>query len=148
MNAQNHRGARIRAFTLTDLVSVAIIFVIATSMLNTGFQFLRGKAETSRLGADIRALNQAVYLFRASGGDLSDALTPDQVIAKMQATEVDRLTLTINSIIITGLRPIYQTPREAQSEANRAFWNAESQVFEVSDNGRGGIKAFQEDTEL
>ena len=144
----NRQRLRTRAFTITDVVSVLVIAVIAVNLLNAGFGMLFDKAQSSRLSADIRALNNAIYLFRASGGDLSDALTPDQVIAKMQATEVDRLTLTINSVIVQGLKPIYQTPSEARTEANRAFWNAESQSFVVKHRGKGGIKGFLDETSL
>lgn len=137
-----------RAFTLTDLVSVIVIFVITSNLVGSGIQALRGEVDSSRFQSDIRALNNAVYLFRASGGDLSDALTPDQVIAKMRATEDDRLTLTINSILVDGLRPIYQSSREAETEASRAFWDVENQLFVVKRGGEKGIKEFREDPDL
>ena len=134
-----------RGFTLTDFFSLVTIVIVFLCFANKGATALMGKAETSRLQADIRALNHSIYLFRATGGDLSDALTPEQVITKMQVAETDPVALTASSILVSGFKPVMQSPVEARSDADRAIWNADTQVFELSRDGEPGIKAFHLD---
>ncbi len=130
--------------TFGDGINLALALGIIGMVIHFAAEYFLSDQAVSHLEADVRAVNEAVYLFRVSGGDLSGAHTPEQVIAMMQSVEEDSLALKIHSILDTaGRHAVFQSSAESLRRAERAYWDADRQRFRVAEEGPRGIKDFR-----
>ncbi len=136
-----------RAFSLIEVIVVisvlGILAGLGMTMIGGGVQ---SGARTSKLNHDVAVLNSAVSSYLASGGNLSVASNPDQVLAKLKTvvSEESRRYLPgfSGSFIDRRAQFIMQTPAEAASNIPRALWNPETKKFEITNSGGLGIKLF------
>lgn len=143
--------ARGRAFALIEVILV----VAAISLLSAaGYYTVAQVKETARenkLEADVANLNNAVQMYTASGGDLSEATTVGGVLNKLKtranADGVAKQMGMKGSFIDPRTIGISQSDGEAGSTQSRAIWNASAQKFEVKSSG-AGVKAFGVDNSL
>lgn len=133
-------------FTLADAVNVCVALGVLGMIANYSTDIVNADdGRQSILQQDLQEINRAVYLFRVSGGDLSEAQSPEEVIALMHSVKSDKLTQGVHEILSTvASNPVFQTPSEAERKAIRAFWDAERLRFEVSETGPRGVKAFSD----
>lgn len=136
-----------QGFSLLEvLVVISVVGLIAgigVTLIGTGP--LSG-AKSSKLSHDVAVLNSAVSSYQASGGDLSGATTPEQVLAKLKTVataESKRLLPGFSgSFVDTRAQFLMQTTAESESNVTRASWNAAIKRFEITNSGGIGIKAF------
>ncbi len=140
-------------FTLVEvLIAVAILAVISAA----GVMAVNRSTENAReakLSTDIVSLNEAVQVYLASGGDLSTATTPNDVLAKMKTivsnadskTSINPLT---GSMIDRRLVAEMQTLGEAGTSKPRVYWNSTDQRFSMATTGGVGVRRFTFDNSL
>lgn len=137
--------SRERAFSLAEaLITVAVIGVIAT-IASIGFSGLFSSTTSRKLSSDIDTLNRSVAAYLASGGDLSEAETADDVLKalKQSFSNASRIPGFSGAKIDERLTFDYQDESEAQGNSWRAYWSQEESRFVLSQSGKGGgIKAF------
>ena len=150
----NRRRALPRGgFTLVEvLIAVGILAAISA----VGVLAINRSTENAReakLATDIVVLNEAVQVYMASGGDLSKATTPNEVLTKMK-TIVSKAAAETSVNVLTGsmidrrLVAEMQTLREAGTSAPRVYWNSTDQRFTLATSGGVGVKRFVFDNAL
>ncbi|MCB1233026.1 MAG: hypothetical protein KDN19_22465 [Verrucomicrobiae bacterium] len=143
MNTAPASAPTSQKFSLADFINLSVAIAVIAMAGHFGMEYLFSDGGSANLRRDVAAVNEAIYFFRISGGDLSHARTPEEVIRLMQSVEKDPLTLKVHSILSSvAANPIFQSPAEAQMRAERAYWDAERMRFEISESGPRGIKAF------
>ncbi len=128
---------------------LAVLSAIGVLAVNRSTENARG----AKLETDTASLNEAVQVYRASGGDLSSVLTPNDVLTKMKtvvsaadaATSINPLT---GSMIDRRLVAEMQNSSEASSGKPRVYWSTTEQRFTVANSGGVGVKRFTFDNSL
>lgn len=140
MSSKLHRG-----FSLAEvLITVAVVGILAT-LGTIATSHVVSKSREQKLFSDTASLNRSVAAFVASGGDLSEAKTAEEVLSvlKRSFSSASRIPGFSGSKIDERLSFTLQSPEEAQRDGWRAYWNAEEQSFVVAPSGEeAGIKAF------
>jgi len=153
LTADFRRAPNRSGFTLVEvLIAIAILAVISA----VGVMAVNKSTENAReakLETDIVSLNEAVQVYLASGGDLSTASTPNEVLTKMKTivsnaaskTSINPLT---GSMIDRRLVAEMQTLSEAGTSKPRVYWNSTEQRFTLANSGGVGVKRFTFDNSL
>ncbi len=126
------------------LITVAMVGVLATIGTITTSHVV-SKTREQKLYSDVETLNRSVAAYIASGGDLSGAESPEEVLSLMKRkfANASRLPGLGGSKIDERLSFTYQTAEEAARGGLRAYWRAGSQRFVLVESGAGGgIKGF------
>lgn len=141
------RNRRISALSLIELIIlVSVIGVLAAIGVTTmGIDVLSGSQSVKR-EQDLRVLNSAVSAYLVSGGDLSGASTPGEILAKLKSKASEEQQRRIPGLSGNFLDPavelVMQTAEEARSDDPRIRWNPETTHFELSYSGEPGIKTL------
>jgi prepilin-type N-terminal cleavage/methylation domain-containing protein len=143
MNSSSQRG-----FTLAEtLITVAVVGVLAA----IGTLSISGVIQSTgskKLLSDVDSLNRSVAAYIASGGDLSEAETADDVLAalKQSFSNASRIPGFSGAKVDERLSFTYQDRSEIQGKQWRAYWDAGQSRFVLSQSGKSaGIKAFAYD---
>lgn len=125
--ASRHRKPK---FDPIDFASLFLAYLIIAQLVSAVIAIQVNFRPLSKIDSSITSVNHVVYLLRGSGGNLSDALTADQVVARFKAVEEDPCTLTIHSILTTPVDPGRMfLPCAAASKASDSFWQTESSAI-------------------
>ena len=135
-----------------SLVEIVVAISVLAVLVSVGISFsgaVTSSTRDSKLETDTMALNRAVTMYIASGGDLTGAGSPSAVLAKLKTTSsVARIKTQINpltsSLVDPRLDVVLQNNMESLGREPRVYWNASDQQFEVkTSGGAGGVKMFQ-----
>jgi len=135
-----------------SLVEIMVAIGVLATLVSIGVSVsgaVSSSAKNSKLESDTRALNRAVTMYIASGGDLSDVRSTTAVLAKLKTTSsAARIKTQINpltsALVDLRLDVVLQNSMEAQSSDPRVYWNATEKQFELkTSGGAGGVKMFQ-----
>lgn len=133
-------------FTLVEILIVITVMAVLAGVASSAFRGIQAGARAQKLESDVAAINSAVRIYIASGGDLSNAGTADQVLSKLKsrasAERGRRLTGLSSSLVDQRLTYRMQTEGEAAYEEPRATWNAKDMLFEIAEAGQAGIHSF------
>ena len=122
-------------FDPIDLFCLILSYLIIAQVFSAGIAIHVKFRPLSQVDSAIASFNHVLYLLRGSGGDLSDALTAEQVVARFQAAEDDPCALTIHSILTAPVDPAAMfLPGASAARASQCFWQTES-----SPQGRGSV---------
>ena len=108
-----------------DFICLMLSYLIIAQLLIIGVTIHVKFSPLSKVDVTIASFNRVIYLLRGRGGNLSDALTAEQVVARYQAAENDRCTLTIHSILTTPPAALF-LPSSTATKASQSFWQIES----------------------
>ena len=108
-------------FNLIDVLSLILACLIIAQVVSAGVAFHVKFDPLSRIDTSIASFNRVVYLLQGNSGNLSDALTPNQVVARYQAAEQDPCALTIHSILTSLVATPRIVPGSIASEASGYF---------------------------
>lgn len=133
-----------KAFTLIEaLIVVAVMSVIGAM----GVQIVGGsasRAQETKLVADVKALNNAITMYKAAGGQLTGEETVDELLTKLKSRRSAESALEAigptGSFLDPRVRPVYQTQAEADGSSPRVVLR--NGVFVFAEEGEPGIKAF------
>jgi type II secretory pathway pseudopilin PulG len=129
------------------MVALTLLAVIASIGAQL-FGSISSSMKEAKLTNDVGTINRAITMYLSSGGDLSDARTPADVLLRLKTTSsAERVKTQINpltrSMIDARLSAVLQSESEATNANFRAYWNSVDQRFEVANSGRSaGVKAF------
>lgn len=140
----NHKSQS--GFSLVEvLIAIAVLGVIAAIAIISVDGMVTSSRET-KLSSDVSSINRAILAFKATGGDLSGANSADEVLSALKATvaNAEQLPGFSGSKIDERLLPRYQTSDEAEKGNLCAYWDADSQTFQIGSPGSGqvGISKF------
>jgi len=126
------------------MIMLAVIGILATiGVVTLGTGPLEA-ARAVKLEQDLKVMNSAVTSYLASGGDLSKATTPGEVLVRLKtrASEEQRRRLPGlgGSFLDTKVEFEFQSEKEANSEASRLVWSGQKQRFELAHGGGPGIR--------
>jgi prepilin-type N-terminal cleavage/methylation domain-containing protein len=146
MNTSSQRG-----FSLAEtLITVAVVGVLAA----IGTLTISGVVKSTgskKLLSDVDSLNRSVAAYIASGGDLSEAETADEVLAalKQSFSNASRIPGFSGAKVDERLSFTYQDRSEIQGKQWRAYWDPDQSRFVLAQSGKSaGIKAFAFDGEI
>ena len=129
-------------------VAVAVIAIVASIGINLVGSINDG-TRLAKLEKDVKTLNSAVNIYRASGGSLAGTVMPQDVINKLKTKASDATVGTVvglgGSFVDARIRAVMA--EDADSDLTRAVWNATTQKFELGTNGVGA-KEFALDAPL
>lgn len=134
--------------SLIDMMVALTALAVIASIGVQVFGSLSTATHNSKLTNDVGTINRAITMYLASGGDLSNARTPVEVLARLKTTSsAERVKTQINpltrSMIDARLSAVPQSESEAASDSLRAYWNTSVQRFEVATSGETvGVKTF------
>ncbi len=135
-----------RAFSLMEMViTVAVIGLLAALATVTATHVV-SKSHEQKLFSDVQTLNRGITAYLSSGGDLSEADSPEKVLSALKQgfANAARMPGWGGAKIDERLVAIRQTADEASGDRWRAYWNATGQQFELArGGGEGGIKFFE-----
>lgn len=100
-------------------------------------------AKNEKLSSDIAAINRSVGVFLGTGGDLSNAANADEVLVALKKTlsNASKNPSLSGAALDPRLKIEYQSTAEASRKAPRAYWNSQTQKFEITTSGQEpGIK--------
>jgi type II secretory pathway pseudopilin PulG len=127
------------------LIAIATLAILA-GVAGSAFQGIQSGARKEKLKTDVMAINSAVRVYVASGGNLSNADSVDKVLSKLKsrasAERARRLTGLSSSLVDERLTYRLQTESEAAADEPRATWNAKDMLFEIAESGEPGIRGF------
>ena len=135
-----------KGFTLVEILAViAVISVLASGAYYTASS-VNAAARESKLDSDVSALNSAVQIYEAMGGDLSNldgvpgATVEEKVLTKLKIKGDDETRAKQNGITGSLIDPRL-TAGSYTTSGPRAVWNASKKVFEITNSG-SGIREF------
>ena len=146
-------------YTLVEVVLVvAIISVLSASAFLVVTNTRRSTTNT-KLARDVATVNQAIQMYRTSGGTLVGITDPQEVIDQLKKTGKKEFinSKTTYGRAMAGLRKgmvdprlavVLQTSVEATSDDERAYYHTDSKTFYISSAGGQGIKEFVFDDSL
>lgn len=141
-----------RAFTLVEIL---VILTVASVLATAGYVAVQNAREASdrgKLENDVAAVNRAVQVYLAEGGDLSQAATPAAVVEKLKTRVATNLAASHpglrGSMADSRLGVVEQTDAEAATPQARARWNSATRRFEIFTDGPRGVKYFVLDDTL
>jgi prepilin-type N-terminal cleavage/methylation domain-containing protein len=120
-----------RGFSLAEaLTTVAVMGVLAT-LGSLALSNLFSSTSAKKLSSDVDTLNRSVAAYLASGGDLSEAKTADDVLAalKQSFSNASRIPGFSGAKVDERLSFEYQDASEAGGKGWRAYWNAAESRF-------------------
>jgi len=133
-------------FSLVELLLIVGVIGVISSISLVSISNTRLSAENTKLASDVASVNRSVDLYRANGGNASDA-TADEIIRRMQ-TVADADT----AAAILGMRHNFVDRRvrvrpvnTSSSDVARAIWDADNQRFNVEYSGSGVKFVFDEE---
>ena len=126
-------------FSMIELTVAIVVIAIVASIGINSLTSLQDGFRLAKLEKDVKTLNSAVNLYRASGGSLAGTVMPQDVINKLKTSASDA---TVGTVV--GLRGGFVDARiravmaeDADSDITRAIWNATAQKFELTSTGVG-----------
>ncbi len=139
---RNHRG-----FTLLEmLITIAALTGIMTIAV-VSYTGVQTSLKTKKLEQDVAAVNSAVKVYLANGGQMGALVTPQAIINKLKtvpsADNRKEIAGLRGSMIDPQLEVVMQSVEEAESGEPRAHWNAATKSFDVVLEGDPGIKGFR-----
>ncbi|MEX2578292.1 MAG: choice-of-anchor K domain-containing protein [Verrucomicrobiales bacterium] len=138
------------AFSLVEALIVVSVIGLIASLSIVGVNQMVNSAKREKLLSDVRTLNRGVMAFRATGGDLSGANSPEEVLdtLKQGLASAERVPGMSGAKIDPRISFVMQTAEEANSTDLRAYWQPDEQRFAVTrSGGTPGIKLFVHDAE-
>lgn len=148
----NSKHLRISGATLVEvLIAASIVAILAAGAVHI-LSGLKSSSELAKLRNDVTSINQAVAVYRAFGGSLDSARTPQEVLAHLR-TRADAVSSEQNAglsgqMLDSGIAAVMQSPAEAGRPGPRAIWNVEDVRFEIVHAGGRGVKCFRIDEAL
>ncbi|MCB1095492.1 MAG: choice-of-anchor K domain-containing protein [Verrucomicrobiae bacterium] len=144
----NHKHTT-SGFSMIELTVAIVVIAIVASIGINALTSLKDGTRLTKLEKDIKTLNSAVNVYRASGGSLTGVVMPQDVINKMKTAASDATAGTVvalrGSFVDARIRAVMA--EDADSDLMRAVWNASTQKFELSSTGVG-VKEFSLDAPL
>ena len=141
MNYQNRR-----AFSIVEVLIAVAALATLTGLAVSSVTGTHASIKAGKLRNDVTTINAAIKVYLASGGDLSEATTADEVLRKLKssasAERGRRLTGLSSAVIDARLTGRMQSAEEAKALSPRARWNQSKMQFTVDSSGAPGIKEF------
>ena len=138
-----------KGFTLVEvLVVITVISVLASAGYYTASSVQQTVRE-NKLESDVVALNSAVQIYEATGGDLSDDSlsgvpgdTPEEKVLTKLKIKGDVNTQNKYNGVSGSLIDARMSTGDTVSSGSRAVWNSSKKIFEVKTSGDPGVKEF------
>lgn len=115
-----------------------------------GYAVATGVRESSRenkLESDVASINNAVQLYRSSGGTNNLGTDISAIIARLKtradSASASRTIGMKDNFLDMRVEPVYQTTAEAATSQLRAVWNSSQQIFVTARAGGVGVKEFR-----
>ncbi len=135
---------RYLAYTLLEaLVTVAVIGSVATGAYVIVSHVSESSSRT-KLEQDVKAVNRAIQLYIAHGGNIPAGVTGDEVLARLRREAANpHLAGLKGSLIDPRMTIRWQSSGEASSSSTRAYWDGVSKKFYLAATGsNAGVKEF------
>jgi len=144
---------RSAGFTLVEVMLAVGVLAVMSAIGVMAVNRNTERTREAKLQTDIVSLNEAVQVYLASGGDLSSASTPNEVLNKMKTVVANAdaetsLNVLTGSMIDRRLVAEMQTLSEAGTSKARVYWNSTDQRFTMANTGGVGVKKFTFDDSL
>lgn len=126
---------------METLITISVIGTLAAIGMVTTSNVV-SKSREQKLISDVATLNRSIIAFVGSGGDLSKAENPDEVLLalKKSFSNASRMPGFSGSKLDERVAFTYQNDKESQSKNSRAYWNSAEGRFVISTSGdTGGI---------
>lgn len=135
-----------RGFSLVEtMITVGVVGIVAAIGVLVTSNVV-SKAREQKLFSDIDTINRSVVAYIASGGDLSDTKTPEEVLIALKRSVEGgaRMPGFSGSKIDERLSAEFQTESDAAKTQWRAYWDADSSRFVLAQSGdTPGIRGFE-----
>jgi type II secretory pathway pseudopilin PulG len=132
------------AFTVIEILLVVAVMSVIGAL---GVQIVGGSttwAQQAKLVADVKALNNAITMYKAAGGQLTGEETVEELLTKLKSRRSADSALeaigATGSFLDRRVRPVYQTEAEAAGSSTRVVLRDGAFVF--AEGSERGIKAF------
>ncbi len=125
---------------------LALLCIVLTCGSVSYLRWISGVSVT-HLNYQVRQLNSALALYEANGGHVYPSDSIHTVILKLKAPakedECAQLAGLRGKMIDARLKPVLQSPEEAEGNQWRAWWDGSRKRFALAETGVGGIKKFK-----
>ncbi|MDF1824948.1 MAG: choice-of-anchor K domain-containing protein [Verrucomicrobiales bacterium] len=130
-------STRNKAFTLVELCITAALISIIAGLGYVVVSDAVSSAKKQKLATDVAKLNRSVIAFIGTGGDISGAKTPNEVLSALKKSISNAGTVAnlSGSTLDNRVKFDFQTPVEARSGEYRAYWNSNTRRFEIATTG-------------
>lgn len=136
-----------RAFTLIEILIVVGAIAVVGSAGYVVATNVQENARESKLETDMAAVNSALQLYKANGGQIAADDTAQEVVQKLQQSANQstgaKSTGLKGSFLDTRVKPI--PLEDANSSQLRVVWNAEQGRFMLAREGQDAIQRFDLD---
>ncbi len=140
-----------RAFSLVESLIVVAVIGIVAALGGAVFSNVVTSARDQKLISDVDTLNRSVIAYLGSGGDLSRAKAPEEVLSalKRSMSSASRVPTLSGSKIDERLTFTLQSSGEVSQNSWRAYWDGSVNRFVLGKSGNTpGIKGFVLDDSL
>lgn len=107
---------------------------------------VRDNTVNMKLQHDVAAINQAITVYRANHGIVSDLTAPQAVLdrlkTRMKGDAAKQMVGLKKELVDKRLAAVMQTSAEEATSEPRALWDASAGQFTIATSGAGGIREF------
>ncbi len=140
-----------RGFSLTEALIAVGVLGILSGLGAVVVTEVVSSTQKQKLSLDVETLNRSIIAYLGTGGDLSTAKTPEEVLLALKKSmkSSSRVPTLSGSKIDERLTFNVQSPDEAGGKGWRANWDGASQRFVLAQSGNSpGIKGFTLDDSI
>lgn len=148
-------SAKIRknaAFTLIEVMLVVAVISILGGLAYFTLNNVRESSRNTKLMRDVATVNNALRLYKASGGRVNGLTAPQAVLDKLKTKltgdAAKQMAGLRGGMLDRRMAFASQTSAEAAAGEQRAFWDSTREEFVIANSGSPGIREFIVDESL
>lgn len=133
--------------TLVEITLTMVAIAIIASVLVPSIGGIRTRVQLVKLQNDVDRINDAIDIYRASGGDLGDLKEPQAILDRLKSV---RLSSSANQYVgLTGStidrRLAARVIQGSSQNVSRAVWNPSQHRFVIDSRGSGVVEFYLDD---
>jgi prepilin-type N-terminal cleavage/methylation domain-containing protein len=146
-----HRNLK-RGYTLVEVMMVLSIISLLAGVGYLVATNVRENTASTKLARDVAVVNQALTVFKVSGGSMADLTEPQAILNRLKTRlvgdDAKAMAGLKDGLVDSRLAVQIQTAAQAGTNEERAYWSATSGSFYIAKNGAEGIREFYLDEAL
>lgn len=135
-----------RGYSLIEILLVVAAISTVTAIGVFSLTNAREDTVNMKLQHDVAAINQAITIYRAHNGVVSDLTAPQAVLdrlkTRMTGDAAKQMVGLKKELVDKRLAAVLQTNAEQATTAPRAIWDATAAQFTIATTGANGVSEF------